>query len=89
MVSIIYALGWYPLIMHYMVSINYALYGIHYLCIIWYPLFMHWDGILCIIWYPLFMHYMVSINLEVCVINHGILRYIRAGENNRKFMECR
>ena len=30
------------------------------------------------------MHYMVIINDVVCIINHRILRYIQAGENNRK-----
>ena len=32
---------------------------------------------------------MVTIQEEVCIINHRILRYIRSRENNRKYMERR
>ena len=35
------------------------------------------------------MRYMINMDNEVCIINHRILRYIRAGENNRKYSERR
>ena len=37
----------------------------------------------------LFMHYMINIDDDVCIINHRILRYIRVGENNKRYRERR